>query len=79
MSLWSSYTGNNRGGSKKLVSVADLHWGGIKIIKCNKESIIKLDVKISSHTDNPQGLGASEKKRKKILYNTTRGRTHLLP
>ena len=28
----------------------------------------------------PQGLGASEKKiNKKILYNTTRGRTHLLP
>ena len=28
----------------------------------------------------PQGLGASEKKKiKKILYNTTRGRTHLLP
>ena len=27
-----------------------------------------------------QGLGASEKKKnKKILYNTTRGRTHLLP
>ena len=25
-----------------------------------------------------QGLGASEKE-KKILYNTTRGRTHLLP
>ena len=29
--------------------------------------------------DNAQGLGASEKKKKKILYNTTRGRTHLLP
>ena len=29
---------------------------------------------------HPQGLGASEKeKKKKILYNTTRGRTHLLP
>ena len=28
----------------------------------------------------PQGLGASEKKIIiKILYNTTRGRTHLLP
>ena len=29
----------------------------------------------------PQGLGASEKekKEKKILYNTTRERTHLLP
>jgi hypothetical protein len=28
----------------------------------------------------PQGLGASEKNKiKKILYNTTRGRTHLLP
>jgi hypothetical protein len=26
-----------------------------------------------------QGLGASEKKTKKKLYNTTRGRTHLLP
>ena len=29
---------------------------------------------------NAQGLGASEKKKKKkILYNTTRGRTRLLP
>ena len=26
-----------------------------------------------------QGLGASEKKPQKKLYNTTRGRTHLLP
>ena len=26
-----------------------------------------------------QGLGACEKKNKKKLYNTTRGRTHLLP
>jgi len=39
-------------GGMELVSVADLHWGGIKIIKHNKESIIKLDVKISSHTDS---------------------------
>ena len=28
---------------------------------------------------HPQGLGASEIKGEKILYNTTRGRTHLLP
>ena len=29
------------------------------------------------YTTDAQGLGASEKKKK--LYNTTRGRTHLLP
>ena len=35
---------------------------------------------ISKYSLEAQGLGASEKKKeKKILYNTTRGRTHLLP
>ena len=41
-----------------------------------------LDKKLSQLMDCPlpQGLGASEIKEKKPkLYNTTRGRTHLLP
>ena len=38
------------------------------------------DEHVNHYTTDAQGLGASDKKKKnKILYNTTRGRTHLLP
>ena len=47
---------------------------------CLYRSAVTVKRSIVGDEASPQGLGASEKKnKKKILYNTTRGRTHLLP
>ena len=54
-------------------------WFKNKVKHKQRAHYISVDLRINRYHFCTQGLGASEKPPQKKLYNTTRGRTHLLP